>query len=237
MERTAIVTGASSGIGLALVSELIDRGWNVAAVSRDTDKLAKATEKLGPNVRVCPADISDRKSVDAMMSKVTEEFGGLDLLVANAGLFSNVDFVDVEPATIESVIGVNLIGAMHCAQAAIPLMKRQKSGDIHFIGSIAGVTSLPNEAVYSPAKFGLRSFAHILRRQLRNDGIRVALISPGTVATPLWGEWDPDDVASKVDAGEILTAEDIAAASLFILDQPRHVAIRDLVILPSNQDV
>lgn len=235
--KVAVVTGASSGIGRAMTRELVQRGCRVAMAARSQDALSQIAEEIGENAIAVPTDVADSTQAKALIETTIDSFGRIDIMFANAGLFSMTHFAEVDLATIDNLLDVNVRGVMYCVHAALPHLIGQGQGDILIVGSIAGVTELPNEAVYSPTKFAMQSFAHVLRRQVRQNGVRVGIISPGTVATELWGITTEAGVQERVDRLDAVRAEDVVEAALFMLNRPRHVAIRDLVILPQGQDV
>ena len=166
-----------------------------------------------------------------------EAFGQIDILILNAGLFSNAPFTDDGIEVSQKMIDVNFSSVVRLTHTALPFLKERDAADILSIGSIAGVADMRNEAVYSATKHALNAFIRSLRRQVASDGIRVSSILPGTVATELWGLTDTAEIDRKVANKEILRAEDIACIAEFILKQPSHVTIRELVVLPQAQDI
>lgn len=235
--KVAIVTGASSGIGRAMARMLAQQGCRIALVARSADKLIALADEIGSNAIAVPTDLSSDEAVILMVEKTIEHFGDVDILYANAGVFTTGAFKDVSVEKINEVLDVNVNGVMRCAHAVLPHMQAKKNGDILVVSSIAGVTDLREEPVYSASKHAIQSFVHILRRQVCSDGIRVGAICPGTVATELWGLTDPEEIAKRVAEHDVVTAEDVAANSIFMLSQPPHVTIRDLVMLPQAQDI
>lgn len=235
--KVAIVTGASSGIGRAMARDLVGRGCRVALAARRTERLRQLADELGDAALAVPADISSRAHVDRLVAATRARFGKIDIVYANAGLFSNRPFAEEDPAVIDAVLATNVAGVMHCAHAAIPHLRDNGGGDILIVGSIAGLTAMPGEAVYSASKHAVRAFAEILRRQLIGDNIRVGHVAPGTVATELWGLTDDDAIRTRVEQRDAVTDQDVVNASIFMLTQPRHVAIRDVTILPQAQDI
>ncbi|MEO9821793.1 MAG: SDR family oxidoreductase [Paracoccaceae bacterium] len=236
-DKTAIVTGASSGIGRAMALALAQLGCRVVVAARSQDDLEELSREIGDNALAVPTDVSNRMAVDHLIETTVQHFGAIDIVFANAGVFSQTAFIDVEEHAIDSMIDVNIRGVMHVVHSALPHMRARENSDILIVSSIAGVTELPLQAVYSPTKHALQSFAHILRRQVRNDGIRVGLINPGTVATPLWGDRSEEEIQAQIDQHETLRSEDVVETAMFMLSRPPHVAIRDVVILPQGQDI
>jgi ribitol 2-dehydrogenase len=235
--KVAIVTGASSGIGRALAMSLAREGCKVVLAGRSRDRLRALENELGDSSLAYPLDLASGAEITGMVERTVAHFGGLDILIANAGLFMTGAFADADPDEWSRLIAVNIDGVFRCAHAVLPHMRARKSGDILVMSSIAGVSEMRNEPIYSASKHAVQAFVHSLRRQVSEDNIRVGAIQPGTVATELWGPVDPAAVAARVAERTVLTPEDVAAAAIFVLSQPPNVTIRDLVILPQRQDI
>ena len=236
-DKVVIVTGASSGIGRAMARQLAEQGCKVTLASRSADKLEQLAIEIGPNALAVSTDMASDREIKAMVEKTIAHFGGIDILYANAGVFTTGEFSDVDLDKMNQIIDVNVNGVMRCVHAVLPHMQAKKAGDILIVSSIAGVSELRGEPVYSASKHAIQAFAHILRRQVCSDGIRVGSICPGTVATELWDLTDPDEIDRRVAAKDVLRAEDVAHQSIFMLSQPEHINIRDLVVYPQALDV
>lgn len=143
----------------------------------------------------------------------------------------------LSPDAWEKMIALNVSGVFRAIRAVLPHMMQRRSGDIIVTSSIAGHQAMPLEPVYSATKHAVQSFVHSVRRQVAADGIRVGSIAPGTVLNQLWGYTDSDRIAAKVAERAGLTCEDVAEAVVFMLTRPPNVTIRDLVMLPQNQDI
>ena len=235
--KVAIVTGASSGIGRALARALVGEGCKVALAGRSVERLTAIERELGANALAVPFDLADGDAITQMVDRTIGHFGGVDILVANAAVYMHGPFADADPAQWSRLIDVNIDAAFRCVHAVLPHMQARKSGDILIVSSIAGVTEIRQEPIYSASKHAIQAFMHSLRRQVAEDGIRVGGIQPGTVATELWGPVDPAKVKAQVAGRTVLAPEDVAAALLYMLAQPPNVTIRDLVILPQRQDI
>jgi len=236
-DKVALVTGASSGIGRAIARRLAGHGCKLVLSGRSEARLEALVDELGGGAVAVPHDLADADDVTAPLARAEEVFGRLDILILNAGLFSNAPFADEDIEVSQSMIDVNLSSVVRLSHAALPLLRARGCADILGIGSIAGVSDMRNEAVYSATKHALNAFLRSLRRQVAGDGIRVGSILPGTVATELWGLTDMAEIDGKVASGEVIRAEDVAGIAEFMLTQPRHVAIRELVVLPHAQDI
>ncbi len=209
--KVALVTGGSRGIGFAIAHALGAEGAAVAITGRDRTHLSAARMKLegaGPaGVETLQADVRQRADVDRAVGGVAERFGGLDIVVNNAGvgLFGNV--ADLPPETWDEVIDTNLTGAFNVCRAAIPHLRRRGGGFIINISSLASKNAFPGGAAYSASKAGLNAFSEALMQEVRYDDIRVSCVLPGSVATGFSGgseasgaDWkmSPTDVADVV---------------------------------------
>jgi ribitol 2-dehydrogenase len=235
--KVVIVTGASSGIGAATARTLAGFDCKLTLAARSADKLRALAQEIGSNAIAVPTDMSIASEVTAMVSSTQARFGRVDVLFANAGIYKPGQFSDGDPDTWAKLIDVNINGVMRCVHAVLPHMSAQQSGDILITSSIAGVTELRNEPVYGASKHALQVFVHTLRRQVASQGIRVGSIAPGTVANELWGYTDPAEIDKQVNQRAAIRSEDVAELVVFMLSQPAHVTIRDVVILPQNQDI
>ncbi len=235
--KVALVTGASSGIGRAIARRLARCGCRLVLCGRDEGRLNGLVAELGSGAVAVPQNLAHEDEVTRPLDIAIQSFGQIDVLVLNAGLFSNAPFEDERIEVSQSMIDVNFASVVRLTHAALPLLKERGSAEILGIGSIAGVSDMRNEAVYSATKHALNAFLRSLRRQVAKDGIRVTSILPGTVATELWGLTDPDEIEAKVEERQVLRAEDIARIAEFVLTQPAHVTIRELVVLPQAQDI
>lgn len=235
--KVALVTGASSGLGRAIACRLAACGCKVVLSGRNTERLQALVDELEGSAIAAPQDLMNQSEITSSLDLAKEKFGQLDILVLNAGLFSNAEFAEEEINVSQQMIDVNFSSVVQLTHAALPLLKLQNRSEILAIGSIAGVSDMRNEAVYSATKHALNAFLRSLRRQVAGDGIRVTSILPGTIATELWGLTDEAEISERVAKCEILRAEDVAEIAEFILKQPPHVAIRELVVLPHAQDI
>lgn len=234
--RAALVTGASSGIGRAYAEALSARGVSVCLVGRSAERLqAVADTLLGPTV-VVAGDVADPATSPAAVGATLDAFGRLDVVVANAGLYLGGEIDAGDLAAIQQLVGVNVFGVMALVHAALPHLRAQGSGDILITSSVSGQQDIHWEPVYSASKHAMQALTHTLRRQLAGTGIRVGEISPGVVLNELWG-FSAAENQERLAAGTGIRSSDVAEALIFMLAQPRHVTVRDLVILPSGQDI
>jgi ribitol 2-dehydrogenase len=238
--QVAIITGASQGIGLACAKALSAAGVHVVAVARSASRLTDATQSLpGPGrAAVLPADVGDPATGAAAVALALAQFGRLDLVLPNAGIYVGGDLTDTDPAVIGQLVTTNIGGVMSLVRAALPHLVAQGRGDVLVTSSVAGHQDIWWEPVYSASKHAVTSFVHGVRRQLAGTGVRMGAIAPGVVLNDLWGFGkDAGAVQREVDEGRGITSEDVADAVMFMLTRPRHVTIRDLVVLPSAQEI
>ncbi len=233
--KTALVTGASSGIGRATALALAAEGVRVALVGRSRERLDEVAGRTG-GVAI-PADLTRPDDVDRAAARAAEALGRIDILFANAGLYVPGDVADGDPDAWDDLIAVNVGAVFRLVRAVLPGMIAAGSGDILVTSSISGHQAIQWEPVYSASKHAIQSFVHGLRRQVAPHNVRVGAVAPGVVLNELWGFTDPAAIEAKVAAREGLRSEDVADAVIFMLTRPGNVTIRDLVILPQNQDI
>lgn len=236
--KVAVVTGASQGIGLACAAALSSSGCDVVLVSRSAEKLQEAAATLPGRAAVLAADVADPATGLRAVETAVEAFGRLDLVLPNAGIYVGGDLADTDPAVIAQLVATNVTGVMSLVRAALPVLLGQGSGDVLVTSSVAGEQDIHWEPVYSASKHAVTSFVHSVRRQLAGTGVRVGSVAPGVVLNDLWGFGkDAGAVRAEIDAGRGITSEDVAEAVLFMLTRPPHVTVRDLVLLPSAQEI
>lgn len=236
-EKVVIITGASSGIGRATARALAPLGCRLTLAARSVEKLRALADELGPETLAVPTDVTVGSQVTEMVAQTVAQFGRVDVLFANAGLFTPGKVAEQDPDSWAKLLDTNIDGVLRCVHAVLPHMTAQGSGDILITSSISGLIDIASEPVYSASKHAIQGFAHTLRRQVAPHGIRVGAISPGVVANEIWGVTDPAVIDEYVRSRKGIRSEDVAEAVVFMLSQPPHVTIRDLVILPQNQDI
>lgn len=236
-ERVVIVTGASSGIGAATARALAKAGCRVVLAARSAEKLERLAAELGPTSLPVPTDVTVGEEVERMVERSLERFGRVDALLANAGVYLAGNVFDGDPDAWASLLDVNINGVLRCVRAVLPGMMAQGEGDIIITSSISGLEDIVWEPVYSASKHAVRGLTHTLRREVMKSGVRVGAVAPGRVANELWGVTESEEVAAQVEARESLRSEDVAEVILFMLSRPRHVTLREVVMLPQRQDL
>jgi ribitol 2-dehydrogenase len=236
--KIALITGASSGIGRAMANTLAAEGVKLVLVGRSAERLqAVAKKHSAVKSLVLPADLTKPADVERVASDSLAHFGRIDILLANAGLYIPGDVVDGNANAWDEMLAVNVNSVFRLIRAVLPQMIERKSGDIIVTSSISGHQAIQWEPVYSASKHAVQSFVHGLRRQAAPHNVRVGAVAPGTVLNELWGYRTPAEIEAKVASREGLRSEDVAEAVLFMLTRPPNVTIRDLVMLPQNQDI
>jgi NADP-dependent 3-hydroxy acid dehydrogenase YdfG len=244
----ALVTGASSGIGEAAAASLAEQGAAVAVVARRTDRLdalAEAIRAKGGTALVLTLDITDEEQARQAIERTVGELGRLDTLVNNAGVMLLGPAVDAPLSEWQRMVQLNVMGLLYCAHTALPhLLKAAEDGprrvaDIVNISSVAGRVPRNGSAVYNLTKFGVGAFSESLRQEVTKRHVRVSLVEPGAVATELAGHNRPEileTLRTRFQSMERMQAVDIADAITYIVTRPRHVAVNEMLIRPTEQD-
>jgi ribitol 2-dehydrogenase len=235
--KVAMVTGAASGIGKASAERLLKAGATVVFCDRDEEKLREITAQLGSKALPMRANLVDAADVAAIPGRILDLCGKLDIVHANAGLYVGGDVLGGDCDAWDRMLALNVNSVFRLIREVLPHMVERKTGDIIVTSSVAGHVAIHWEPVYSASKHAVQAFVHGLRRQVLKQGIRVGEISPGIAITPLLDSWTPENRAALLEGKGGLPPEEIAEAILFMLTRPRHVTIRDIVILPQNQDI
>lgn len=235
--KVVIITGASTGIGAATAHALSKLGCRLTLAARSADKLEALAAELGANALGVPTDITVPADIVNMVDKTVAQFGRVDVLFANAGVYIPGQVAEGDPDAWANLMNVNVDGVLRSVHAVLPHMIAQKSGDILVTSSISGFIDIQWEPIYSASKHAIQGFVHTLRRQVLKDGIRVMAVAPGMVANELWGFYEQAKIDKIVAERGAIRSEDVADAVVFMLSQPPHVTIRDLVMLPQGQDL
>lgn len=230
-----LVTGASQGIGAAIAKAFARDvpGVRLALVARSAGKLravAQACANLGAVAEVFICDVSDEPAVAAMAAAVRKRFGGVAVLINNAGQFTPNRFVDTSVAEFDAAIATNLRSAFLVSRAFVPAMVARGRGDVFFMSSIAGLGAHPGSAAYCTAKFGVTGLAKVLRAETKETGVRVCCVYPGATWSPSWN-------GSGVKELRMMPAEDVAAAFLDVYRMSRRTVVEEIVLRPQRGDV
>ena len=202
--------------------------------------LVPAVEMLnGGEALVVPTDVTDDAQIEEMIETTVEEFGRLDVLVNNAGVMLLEPLAEADPANLQQMVEVNLLGLMKATHAALPVMLEQGSGHIVNISSVAGREASQTASGYNATKFGVNGFSEAVRKEVTDEGIRVTVVEPGYVETELQehipSEMVKERAAEMAEQMEVLQSEDIARAVRYAVAQPQHVSVNELLIRPTDQ--
>jgi len=229
MGRVAVVTGAASGMGLAISRHLADRGHRVALLDLDGDRAEQAAGELRANgtpALGCTVDVADRTAVDTALDTVRREFGPVEIMVTSAGLAPFESFTDITIESWNRVLAVNLTGTFHCLQAIIPDMVAAGWGRIVTISSSSAQTGAPRMGHYAASKGGVISLTKTLAREYGPFGITVNTIPPSAVDTPMSRRAEEagnlpslDALAAHIPVRRVGTADDVAAACVFLCSE------------------
>jgi NADP-dependent 3-hydroxy acid dehydrogenase YdfG len=242
----ALVTGASSGIGAAAATALAAQGAAVALAARRRDRLdtlAAGIRDQGGTALALESDITDQQQAATAVERTVAELGRLDTLVNNAGVMLLGPVVGAPLQEWEQMVRLNVLGLLYCAHAALPhLLAAAGDGPRHVadmvnISSVAGRAARNGNAVYSLTKYGVGAFSESLRQELAGRYVRVSLVEPGATATELASHNRPEVLESiRNQFGQRMEAEDISDAITYIVTRPRHVAVNEVLIRPTEQE-
>ena len=205
--RVALITGGSRGIGLAIAQALTACGATAVITARDEHHLEQARERIGAGTLAIAADVRNADEAERAISETVQRFGGLDVLVNNAGVGVFANVADMSPSDWQNVLETNLTGVFYCCRSAIPHLRRRGAGWIINVSSLAGKNAFAGAAAYCASKAGLNAFSEALMQEVRHDNIRVSYIMPGSVATGFAGRGTPDTAAWKIqpeDVGQVV---------------------------------
>jgi len=225
--KVALVTGASRGIGAAVARALAAEGVKLALASRSGDDLGIES------VVAQPCDVRDLAALESLAAAAVDRFGGLDILVANAGVGAYGPFLDLPAEHMEEMIDVNVKGTLYAVRAALPYLLQSDAADIVTLASEAGRRGLPYEAVYCASKFAQVGFTAALDHELREQGVRCTNVCPGGVATDFaMGRGRTPDMP---ELEGMMTSEDVADVVLFVLTRPRNHRILEVALRPVTE--
>jgi NADP-dependent 3-hydroxy acid dehydrogenase YdfG len=243
----ALVTGASSGIGEATAKRLAAEGAAVAVGARRLDRLEKLVAEIadaGGTAVAIESDVTDRAQAEDLVERTVKTLGRLDTVVNNAGVMLLGPAIDAPIEEWERMVDLNVKGLLYVAKAALPhLVKYAEEGprmvtDMINVSSVAGRRARSGSAVYNATKFGVGAFSEALRQEVTERHVRVSLVEPGAVITELSSHNRPEvleEIKGRFGEIERLEASDIADAVSFIVTRPRHVAINEILVRPTEQ--
>jgi NADP-dependent 3-hydroxy acid dehydrogenase YdfG len=227
-DDVVLITGASSGIGAATARAAAAQDYRVALAARSAEPLAELARELGAPERALAVscDVTEWEDVQLLVSATLERFGRIDVAFANAGFGARRGFLEESPEHWRDMVLTNVYGSALTVRAVVPAL-RESRGHLILTGSVAGRVAVPG-SLYSCTKWAVTAMAEAARRELHGSGIRVTLLSPGTVETPFYDE---------PVGGEQLTAEDVARAVMYAVGQPPHVDVNEILMRPTTQEI
>lgn len=227
-EKTAIVTGASSGIGTAIAKELAEAGANVVLAARNEEKLEKIAKEMNQKEKVLyvKTDVTNQNEVESLANCAKEAFGSVDILVNNAGMMGSSRVLEGDVANWEKMIDINIKGVLYGIHSVLPDMLEKESGHLVNIASDSGFEVTERLTVYCATKFAVRAISAGLEKELAQTGVRVTNISPGMVETPLSSKSPFEHDRKKLDPA------DIARAVVYAVTQPEYVNVNEVLVRP-----
>jgi NAD(P)-dependent dehydrogenase (short-subunit alcohol dehydrogenase family) len=215
--KTALITGGNSGIGLATAKLFVAEGAKVVITGRNTETLRAAAKELGPNALALNADVTDVAALEAAIKQAVEKFGKFDIVFANAGIPGQTPVGSASLATFEQVIRTNLTAVFFTVQAALPYLNDGAS--IVLNGSVISVLGSPGYSAYAASKAGVRAMARVMVSELSPRGIRINVVAPGAIRTPIWGPATATPEAEKAFEARIGRSTPLRG-----LGEPEHIA-------------
>jgi NADP-dependent 3-hydroxy acid dehydrogenase YdfG len=242
----ALVTGASSGIGAAAGAALAAQGASVALAARRKDRLETLAADIrgqGGTALVIEADITDEQQATEAVERTVAELGRLDTLINNAGVMLLGPAAQAPLSEWQRMVELNVLGLLYCAHAATPHLLHAADNDPRHVADMVNISSVAGRAarlgssVYNLTKFGVGAFSESMRQEFAQRYLRVSLVEPGATATELASHNRPEVLESlRGQFGQRMTAEDIADAITYIITRPRHVAVNEILIRPTEQE-
>ncbi len=240
--KSALVTGATSGIGQATAILLAREGARVALCGRRSERLQETARLIvaaGGTVLPLTMDVRGEGDCNEAVGKAVAEFGGLDVLVNNAGVMLLGSILNADTEDWRRMVDTNIMGLMYCTHAALPHMIAARSGHVVNISSTAGRTVRAGAGVYNLTKWGVGAFSEALRQEVHSHNVRVTIIEPGIVATELRDHITNENAKAAIEtmARSItqLTSEDVARAIVYAVTQPTHVNVNEILLRPTQQ--
>jgi len=238
--RTALVTGASRGIGFGIALRLAEEGFRTAIVGRNRRRIEEAakeiTEISGTQALAVVGDISSWSDCVAAVEKVVKEFGAIDVLVPNAGIGIIGSVAESDPADWAMMMETNYLGTAHIVKAALPTMQKQGSGDVIAIVSAGGTKGYPEWSGYCATKWAVMGFMESFAQEVITQGIRVSTLCPGGVDTAFWDDLNKDiNRAGTAGRSKLMSPADVAEMVMLQINLPRNVMLKNALFFPTTE--
>ncbi len=230
--QVAIVTGGGRGIGRAIAETFAREGATVVLAARSRQQLAEVAAGIratGGRALAVPTDVTQDPAVEALVERAVAELGRVDILVTAAGVATFGPVADTKPSDWDAMLAVNLRAVMVSCRAVLPIMFHQRRGTILNVTSVAAQRFIPGSAAYAATKAGVVTWSRVLREEIRAEGIRVGVLVPGAVDTPLW-----DTIPDGPDRSRMLRPQEVARAALLMASMPPGAALEELTLLPAG---
>jgi NADP-dependent 3-hydroxy acid dehydrogenase YdfG len=233
MKKVMVISGVTGGVGKELLHKFVNLGWNVIGLGRSIEKLEQLSQFYEKNFTAIRTDISDESSVKSAFELIRLDFGTIDIMVNNAALFKNEEFLRCDYNDINNIIDTNLKGTMFCTLEAVRIIRGSKgAGRIINVASVAGIRGIQGQAIYCASKFGLVGFSEALNQEIIKDGISITTLCPGGIDTPLWDEKNPYPGGGKEN---LLTPKDIVRVIQYVAELEARIILKNLTIFPNNE--
>jgi ribitol 2-dehydrogenase len=219
--KTALVTGAASGIGLKTAEALLQEGVKVVFADRNEAWLGDLEASYGPQAVPLWVDLLDAESCGSMIERALKRVDHLDILHCNAGSYIGGDLIDTTGEAIDRMLQLNVNAVMKNVHSVLPHMTERNTGDI----------------IVTASKWAITCFVQTMRRQMFKHGVRVSQVSPGPVVSALLADWPEENLRKAKENGSLIEPEEVAESIIFMLTRPRNVTIRDMIVLPSSFDI
>ncbi len=238
--RTALVTGASRGIGFGIALRLAEEGFRTAIVGRNRRRVEEAakeiTEISGTQALAVVGDVSSWSDCVAAVEKVVKEFGAIDVLVPNAGIGIIGSVAESDPADWAMMMETNYLGTAHIVKAALPTMQKQESGDVIAIVSAGGTKGYPEWSGYCATKWAVMGFMDSFAQEVITQGIRVSTLCPGGVDTAFWDDLNKDiNRAGSTGRSKLMSPADVAEMVMLQINLPRNVVLKNALFFPTTE--
>ena len=238
--RTALVTGASRGIGFGIALRLAEEGFRTAIVGRNRRRVEEAakeiTEISGTQALAVVGDVSSWSDCVTAVEKVVKEFGAIDVLVPNAGIGIIGSVAESDPADWAMMMETNYLGTAHIVKAALPTMQKQESGDVIAIVSAGGTKGYPEWSGYCATKWAVMGFMESFAQEVITQGIRVSTLCPGGVDTAFWDDLNKDiNRAGTAGRSKLMSPADVAEMVMLQINLPRNVMLKNALFFPTTE--